>query len=360
MRPQRGMQTRKHQPRRSVADGVGGHRAALGSARTALVEGPEALGVEPDAVQRLIHRHVQHVALVTHPKLDIAGQAARLFAGGLLRLARGDERYFISLRVDYQHARPLEAARGEVNVALGIDRHPVAAVLCTEVYQRAAGAADQALLIEFGTEISPRVNLRVRDFCRWASSRKIPGIGEMIPSYCTVLVYYDPFLLSFAETEAWIREFAGSPRVLDEGPPPVKEVPVLYGGEYGPDLSFVARHNGIAEEEVIRLHSSQDFLVYVVGFSPGFAAMGIVPPRIQAPRLASPRTKVPAGSVGIGGMQTGIYAVESPGGWQLIGRTPLKLFDLAKNPPSFFRAGDYARFCPIDEKEFLRLGKVEV
>jgi len=213
-------------------------------------------------------------------------------------------------------------------------------------------AGDQALLIEFGAQISPQVNLRVREFSRWASSHKIPGIGEMIPSYCSALVYYDPFFLSFAQTAAWVREFAGSESVRDETSAPVKEVPVLYGGEYGPDLSFVAHQNRITEEEVIRLHTGQDFLVYVVGFSPGFTAMGIVPPGIQAPRLANPRTKVPAGSVGIGGLQTGIYAVESPGGWQLIGRTPLRLFDLEKNPPSFFQAGDYARFYPIDEKEY--------
>jgi inhibitor of KinA len=216
-------------------------------------------------------------------------------------------------------------------------------------------AGDQALLIEFGAEISLQTNLRVREFSRWADSRKVHGIVEMIPSYCSTLVYYDPFLLTFAKTAAWVREFAGSNSVQSETSALVKEVPVLYGGEYGPDLSFVASHNRITEEEVIRLHTGQDFLVYVVGFSPGFAAMGIVPPTIQAPRLANPRTKVPAGSVGIGALQTGIYAVESPGGWQLIGRTPLSLFDLKKNPPSFFQAGDYARFYSIDETEYKRI-----
>jgi KipI family sensor histidine kinase inhibitor len=216
-------------------------------------------------------------------------------------------------------------------------------------------AGDQALLIEFGAEISPQINLRVREFSLWAGSRRIPGVGEMIPSYCSVLVYYDPFLLSFAEVAAWIGEFAGAKVARVEGSARVKKVPVLYGGEYGPDLAFVAGHNRTTEEEVIRLHTGQDFLVYVVGFSPGFSAMGIVPPGIQAPRLPNPRTKVPAGSVGIGGVQTGIYPVESPGGWQLIGRTPLRLFDLEKDPPSFFQAGDYARFVSIDEKEFKRI-----
>jgi KipI family sensor histidine kinase inhibitor len=213
-------------------------------------------------------------------------------------------------------------------------------------------AGDQALLVEFGTEISQEINLRVQEFSRRAAVHRIPGIGEMIPSYCSALVYYDPFLLSFADAVSWASAFLDSKPLENQASTPIKEVPVLYGGEYGPDLSFVAAHNQTSEEEVIRLHTGQTYLVYVVGFSPGFAAMGIVPSKVQAPRLASPRTKVPAGSVGIGGIQTGIYAVESPGGWQLIGRTPLKLFDLQKNPPSFFQAGDYARFYAIDEKEF--------
>ena len=218
-------------------------------------------------------------------------------------------------------------------------------------------AGDRALFIEFGTDINPEINLRVQEFSHIAGARKIPGIVEIIPSYCSALVYFDPFLLSFSETAVWAEEFLSSGPLQNQRSAPLKEVPVLYGGEYGPDLSFVARLNQASEEEVIRLHTGKDYLVYVVGFSPGFAAMGIVPPQVQAPRLASPRTKVPAGSVGIGGLQTGIYAVESPGGWQLIGRTPLKLFDLGKNPPSFFQAGDYARFISIDEKEFKEISK---
>jgi KipI family sensor histidine kinase inhibitor len=224
-----------------------------------------------------------------------------------------------------------------------------------EAPPRIRPAGDRAVLIEFGTEIDPEINLRVQEFSHRANSRRIPGIGEMIPSYCSALVYYDPARLSFAETSAWVGQFLSSDPLQEQTSAHLKKVPVLYGGEYGPDLPFVAKHNQTFEKEVIRLHTGKDYLVYVVGFSPGFAAMGIVPPQIQAPRLASPRTKVPEGSVGIGGLQTGIYAVESPGGWQLIGRTPLKLFDLEKNPPSFFQAGDYARFYPIDEKEFIRI-----
>jgi KipI family sensor histidine kinase inhibitor len=220
---------------------------------------------------------------------------------------------------------------------------------------RILAAGDQALLIEFGEEIKPAINRRVQAFAQRASQHKISGIGELVPSYCTVLIYYDPLVLSFSQAASWAREFLSSDSVGVQSTPTVKEVPVLYGGPYGPDIDFVAEHNGIGAEEVIRLHTSQNYLVYVVGFSPGFTAMGTVPEKIQAPRLPTPRTRVPAGSVGIGGMQTGIYPVESPGGWRLIGRTPLKLFDLNWSPPSHFQAGDYARFYSISEEEFLEI-----
>ena len=133
----------------------------------------------------------------------------------------------------------------------------------------------------------------------------------------------------------------------------MKEVAVVYGGAYGPDLPRVAAHNGISEEDVIRLHSSPAYLVYVIGGFPGLAAMGTVPSRIETPRLSTPRTKVAPGSVAIAGRQTGIYAVPSPGGWQIIGRTPLRLFDPDRDPPSLFQPGDRVRFSPISEERFL-------
>jgi inhibitor of KinA len=220
---------------------------------------------------------------------------------------------------------------------------------------RILAAGDQALLIEFGEEIKPAINRRVQAFTKRASQQRISGIGELVPSYCTALVYYDPLLLSFAQAASWAGEFLSGGSVEVESAPTIKKVPVLYGGPYGSDLDFVAEHNGISVEEVIRFHTSQTYLVYVVGFSPGFTAMGTVPEKIQAPRLSTPRTRVPAGSVGIGGVQTGIYPVESPGGWRLIGRTPLRLFDLNWTPPSHFQAGDYARFYSISEEEFREL-----
>ncbi len=213
--------------------------------------------------------------------------------------------------------------------------------------------------MEFGTEINSFLNQRVHAAARHLTARKLPGIGETISSYCSLLIYYDPFLLSFAQVSSWVEEILGRGVSFEEPSPTVKEIPVLYGGAWGPDLSFVARQNSLSTEEVMRLHARETYRVYVVGFSPGFAAMGTVPEKIQAPRLSSPRTKVPAGSVGIGGIQTGIYAVESPGGWQLIGRTPLRLFDLHRRPPALFQAGDYARFYPIAEDEFWKIVKEE-
>ncbi len=218
---------------------------------------------------------------------------------------------------------------------------------------RILSAGDQAILIEFGKQIAPEVNRRVQAFAGKAVQKKIPGVGELVPSYCTLLIYFDPFLLTFEQISDWAQGLLTTRLEGEDSPSKVKEIPVLYGGEYGPDLSFVADYNRIRAGEVIRLHSGEVYRVYVVGFSPGFAAMGSVPQEIQAPRLPNPRTKVPAGSVGIGGKQTGIYAMESPGGWQLIGRTPLTLFDLEKNPPSFFQAGDDCRFYAITEEQFL-------
>lgn len=214
-------------------------------------------------------------------------------------------------------------------------------------------AGDQAVLIELGKEITPQINQQVHSLGLLLENRAPVGIKEIIPSYSSLLIYYDPAQISFREVAALVQNLLQENGHKENNPPVVKEIPVVYGGEYGPDLEFVAQAHGLTAPEVIKWHTSQTYLVYVVGFSPGFAAMGTVPEIIQTPRLPTPRTKVPAGSVGIGGKQTGIYAVESPGGWRLIGRTPLTLFDLNNEPPSYFKAGDHARFFPIAAEDFL-------
>ncbi len=136
------------------------------------------------------------------------------------------------------------------------------------------------------------------------------------------------------------------------GAPRRVEIPVCYGGELGPDLDDVARTHGLAPEEVIRLHADADYLVYMIGFMPGFAYLGGLPERIATPRRKTPRTAVPAGTVGIGGRQTGVYPLVSPGGWNLIGRTPVKIFDIKRDEPTLLSTGDRVRFRPISRSEF--------
>ena len=141
----------------------------------------------------------------------------------------------------------------------------------------------------------------------------------------------------------------------ESGKKKVWEIPVVYGGTYGPDLSAIAEHAGISEEEVIRIHSSKDYLIYMLGFLPGFTYLGGLDEKIHTPRLASPRVRIPAGSVGIGGSQTGIYPMDSPGGWQLMGMTPVKTYDPERETPILVESGDYIRFVPVTEEEYLEI-----
>jgi len=211
---------------------------------------------------------------------------------------------------------------------------------------------DQAILVDFGAEINPEIHRLVRVFSQQASVSEIQGLGPVVPSYSSVLIHFNPFFLSFAEIAAWAEEILPREPKARESMGTVIEVPVTYGGQYGPDISYVAEHNGMDAQEVIQLHTGPTYLVYVIGGFPGLVAMGKVSSRIETPRLSNPRTKVAPGSVAIAGKQTGIYAIESPGGWQLIGRTPLRLFDPGRIPPSYFHPGDRVRFYQISEEEF--------
>lgn len=213
-------------------------------------------------------------------------------------------------------------------------------------------AGDKALSVELGNSISPEINRRVRDLFLATENQGIPGIVDLVPTYRSLLVYYDPLRLPLPELE---ERLAALEHHLDQAavkPPRVVEIPTLYGGEYGPDLGLVAEHNGLSPEEVIQIHSGADYLVYAMGFTAGFPYLGGMSERIATPRLQTPRTVIPAGSVGIAERQTGIYPVESPGGWQLIGRTPVQLFDPGRDPPVLMEAGDYVRFLPITEDAY--------
>lgn len=218
-------------------------------------------------------------------------------------------------------------------------------------------AGDEGLLVEFGNEIHPDIHHRVYAMARAIEDASIRGVDEIVPSYRSLLVTYDPRLISFEDITDQLK---GIEKTLSGVKIPEHrrvEIPTLYGGEFGPDLDFVASHHGLPPEEVIRIHSSQDYLVYMLGFTPGFAYLGGNLEKIATPRLKKPRVEVPAGSVGIAETQTGIYPIESPGGWQIIGRTPLTLFNPLRPPHFLLQAGDIVRFIPINEEEYTDLSE---
>ena len=218
-------------------------------------------------------------------------------------------------------------------------------------------AGDQGLLIEFGNEIHLDTHHKVYAMARAIEEATIQGIEEIIPSYRSLLVAYDPLVINFKGLTNQVKRIEKN---LSNGKIPEHgrvEIPTLYGGEFGPDLDFVASHHGMTPEEVIHIHSSQDYLVYMLGFTPGFPYLGGNLEKIATPRLKTPRIKVLGGSVGIAENQTGIYPIESPGGWRIIGRTPLKLFDALQPPHFLLAAGNMVRFVPIDEKKYMVLLK---
>ncbi len=215
-------------------------------------------------------------------------------------------------------------------------------------------AGERGLVVEFGDAISIEINNQVRALALDLEAAAIPGLIEAVPTYRSLGIEYDPLALSFEEAERKIREVAAT---LDPGTLPAPrrvEIPTVYGGVYGPDLPFVAEHAGLSEAEVIRLHSQTMYHVYMIGFSAGFAYLGGLPERLHTPRLPSPRIKVPKGSVAIGGSQTGAYAAETPGGWRIVGRTYVNLFDPLQAIPTPMQPGDTVQFVPITEEEYLR------
>ena len=210
-------------------------------------------------------------------------------------------------------------------------------------------AGDSSLVIELGDEISDECNEKVVSLSKELST--IKGISEILPTYRSLLVCYDPSVTDFDAIKTEALEMLKALKISKMGGRTV-EVPVCYGGDFGPDLRFVAEHNGLSEEEVIEMHSSRSYRVFMLGFLPGFPYLGGMDERIAAPRLEKPRTRIPAGSVGIAGKQTGIYPLESPGGWRIIGRTPFRLYDPDAENPVPIRAGDTIRFVRISKREY--------
>ena len=207
---------------------------------------------------------------------------------------------------------------------------------------------DSSLLVQLGDEIDLAVNQRVHALTSLVEASSINGIIETVPAYATLLVHYDPLILSFAQVRNHLRAKIAQVEENNSRKPRQIQIPVRYGGEHGPDLEFVASHCGLPIEDVIRIHSEQAYTVFMMGFTPGFPYMGKLDDAIVTPRLQTPRTNVPAGTVAIAGSQTGIYSIDSPGGWRLIGWTPLQLFSPESDTPFLFSPGDEVKF--IEER----------
>ncbi|MDD6657533.1 MAG: 5-oxoprolinase subunit PxpB [Lachnospiraceae bacterium] len=222
---------------------------------------------------------------------------------------------------------------------------------------RMCPVGDQAILCEFGNKIDEKINDEVQALTRQIKSASFPGVVEILPTYRSLLVFYDSSQISYKKLSKKIGSFHRDSTGQEAGSKKIRIVPCLYGGEYGPDLSDMADQLGMSEAEIINIHKSVDYKIYMLGFLPGFVYLGGLDERIHMPRLDVPRTKIPERSVGIGGNQTGVYPMESPGGWRLIGSTPLNFYNPASNPPVLCEAGEYIRFEPVTKQEYERIRK---
>jgi inhibitor of KinA len=218
---------------------------------------------------------------------------------------------------------------------------------------------DSALLVRLGDGIDEATHRKVMAACARLEEARVPAMREYVPAFATVAVFYDPAALggegAFERVATAVREALAELPEEPRAAGRVVEIPVAYGGEMGPDLEEVARLSGLDPKEVVSIHAGGDYRVYMVGFSPGFGYLGGLDERIAVARRATPRPRVPASSVGIGGRQTGVYPIASPGGWQLIGRTPLRLFTPEADPPPLLRVGDRVRFRTVSPGEFREL-----
>ncbi|ATV65517.1 allophanate hydrolase [Fusobacterium pseudoperiodonticum] len=222
-------------------------------------------------------------------------------------------------------------------------------------------SGDSALVIEFGNEISVDINKKIRKMMDDIKKENIDGIVELVPTYCSLLINYDVLKIDYSTLVEKLKTFLNNNLETAEGEEvTLVEIPTLYNDEFGPDLSYVAEYNKLSKEEVIKIHTGTDYLVYMLGFMPGFTYLGGMLEKIATPRLESPRLQIYPGSVGIAGKQTGMYPSMSPGGWRIIGRTPLKLYNPDSDTPVYISSGDYVRYVSISEEEYNEiLKKVE-
>lgn len=222
---------------------------------------------------------------------------------------------------------------------------------------------DRAVTVQFGDSIDEATLAKVRVFSSYLEHHPFPGFVEQVPAFATVTVYYDPWLVSeqglynpYTRVTEQLQHILKVARKNDKAARQrVVDIPVCYNGAFGPDLEYVARHTKLTPQQVIASHTRGKYQVYMIGFAPGFPYLGGMAKKLATPRKQNPRPAIPAGSVGIAGGQTGVYPIETPGGWQLIGRTPLQLFNPQRQQPSLLQAGDLVRFVSISETEYWRL-----
>jgi len=216
-------------------------------------------------------------------------------------------------------------------------------------------SGDRLLLAAFGDTIDLQVNEKVRAMTALLRKNPPTGVELVLPAYSSLALVYDPLVTAPPPLRELIRSLSTRLDDADIPVPSTVDIPVCYGGEFGPDIEFVAEHNGLSVQEVIELHTAHPYHIYAIGFAPGFCYLGGLDKRLHTPRLETPRTDVPAGSVGIAEAQTGVYPLNSPGGWRLIGRTPWKLFDAGRDRPFLYQTGDSLRFVAISPKEYKKL-----
>lgn len=228
---------------------------------------------------------------------------------------------------------------------------------------------EAAAIVRFGDEIRPEIHQKISAFNDFLESNPFPGMLEYVPSFTAVTIFYDPLLVrqkwenhsdilepkisfSFDRVEAFLQNALQNLSSTNDHKPQLIEIPVCYGGDFGPDLEYVAEYHKMTPQEVIHIHSKAEYLVYMIGFAPGFPYLGGLSEKIATPRRSTPRTAIPKGSVGIAGDQTGAYPIETPGGWQLIGQTPLDLFRPEIDPPILLKSGNIVKFKPITLEEY--------
>lgn len=218
------------------------------------------------------------------------------------------------------------------------------------------GSGESCLVVEFADGIDRAANVRLQNLRHVLDAKQIHGLREFVPTYRSLSIHHDPMVLPRKRLEAIVEHALGELGDVSESQKRILVMPVVYGGEYGPDMENVCGHTGLSEEEVVGRHTGTDCYCFMIGFTPGFSYLGGMDETLETPRLANPRTLIPAGSVGIAGKQTGAYSIDSPGGWQLIGRTPLRLFDpLNELNPTLIDAGDWIRFKAVTESEYKKI-----